>query len=188
MNFTTFNRPMRVFVVAFDVGSQTLNWSCEIDRQPIDGQCPNPSQAIRQTLGRLKQLASKHDFDEIRILCESTGIYHRRLLQLAAAQGMRMNLVHGEAVAKYRAIQFADHGKTDRRDPRATLTVAKVGRLIKHRKFDKQYSQLRELHRLVLRCERRIKSAKCELHADLRNLFPDLRLDKSVLYSRPALP
>jgi len=26
---------------------------------------------------------------------------------------MRTNLVHGEAVAKYRAIRFADHGKTD---------------------------------------------------------------------------
>ena len=95
---------------------------------------------------------------------------------------MRTNLVHGEAVAKYRAIQFADHGKTDRRDPQAALTVAKVGRLIKHRKFDKHYAGLRELHRLVLRCERRIKIAKCELHADLRSLFVDLRLDKSVLY------
>ena len=30
--------------------------------------------------------------------------------------------------------------------------------------------------------EARIKVAKCELHADLRSLFSDLRLDKAVLY------
>lgn len=150
----------------------------------INGDCDNNSRAIRKTLGRIMNEASEYDYDvsQIRIICESTGIYHRRLLQLAGSLEMRTSLVHGEAVAKYRAIQFADHGKTDRRDPQAALTVAKIGRLVTHRKFDKQYSQLRELHRLVLRCEDRIKIAKCELHADLRNLFPDLRLDKSVLY------
>lgn len=168
--------------VAFDVGSESLNWSMEPGGKPIHGQCPNDSRAIRKTLGRIMNQASEHNYFDIRIICESTGIYHRRLLQLASSLGMRTSLVHGEAVAKYRAIQFADHGKTDLRDPQAALTVAKIGRLIKHRKFDKQYSQLRELHRLVLRCEARIKIAKCELHADLRNLFPDLRLDKAVLY------
>ena len=172
----------RILNVAFDVGSQSLNWSMEPGGQMINGECDNNSLAIRKTLGRIMNEASVYDYFDIRIICESTGIYHRRLLQLAASLGMRTSLVHGEAVAKYRAIQFADHGKTDRRDPQAALTVAKIGRLITHRKFDKQYSQLRELHRLVLRCEARIKIAKCELHADLRNLFPDIRLDKSVLY------
>ena len=148
----------------------------------IDGECRNESRDIRKTLGRIMNEASQYDYHEIRVICESTGVYHRRLLQLAGSLGMRTCLVHGEAVAKYRAIQFADHGKTDLRDPQATLTVARFGRLIKHRQFDRRYAQLRELHRLVLRCEARIKVAKCELHADLRNLFPDLRLDKAVLY------
>ncbi|MDM4015152.1 hypothetical protein [Roseiconus lacunae] len=67
------------------------------------------------------------------MICESTGVYHRRLLRIAEQLGMLTNLVHGEAVAKCRAIQFADHGKADRRDPKAALTVAKVGKLIKHR-------------------------------------------------------
>lgn len=180
------NRPasLRILNVAFDVGSESLNWSMELGGQTISGECDNHSHDIRKTLGRIMNEASVFDYHvcDIRIICESTGIYHRRLLQLASSLGMRTNLVHGEAVSKYRAIQFADHGKTDRRDPLAALTVAKVGRLIKHRQLDKQYARLRELHRLVLRCEARIKIAKCELHADLRNLFPDLRMDKSVLY------
>ena len=175
---------LRILNVAFDVSSETLNWSTELGRYSINDQCLNDSRDIRKTLGRIMNEASQYDYhvSDIRIICESTGIYHRRLLQLASSLGMRTNLVHGEAVAKFRAIQFADHGKTDKRDPQAALTVAKVGRLIKHRQLDQSYAHLRELHRLVLRCEARIKVAKCELHADLRNLFADLRLDKSVLY------
>ena len=184
VTLSTPNLTLRILNVAFDVGSESLNWSAELGGRMINDQCCNDSRDIRKTLGRIMNEASQFDYhvSNIRIICESTGIYHRRLLQLASSLGMRTNLVHGEAVAKFRAIQFADHGKTDRRDPQAALTVAKVGRLIKHRQLDKQYAQLRELHRLVLRCEARIKIAKCELHADLRSLFPDLRLDKAVVY------
>jgi transposase len=175
---------LRTLNVAFDVGSEKLNWSVELGGKMINGECSNNSRGIGKTLGEIMNQASEFDFlvPGIRVICESTGIYHRRLLQIANDLGMQTSLVHGEAVSKFRAIQFADHGKTDKRDPQAALTVAKVGRLIKHRQFNKQYTQLRELHRLVLRCEARRKIAKCELHADLRSLFADLRLDKSVLY------
>ncbi|NND99238.1 MAG: transposase [Pirellulaceae bacterium] len=173
---------LRIVNVAFDVGSESLHWAMELPGLTLSDECANASADIRKTLRHISGKASQHGCGDVRVICESTGIYHRRLLQLAGSLGMRTCLVHGEAVAKFRTIQFADHGKTDARDPRAALTVAKVGKLIKDRKLDRHYAQLRELHRLVLRCEARIKVAKCELHADLRNLFPDLRLDKSVLY------
>ncbi|WP_144057377.1 transposase, partial [Novipirellula maiorica] len=173
---------VRIVNVAFDVGSESLHWAMELPDQTLSGKCDNTSSDIRTTLRLISAKAAKHGYGELRVICESTGIYHRRLLQLAGSLGMRTCLVHGEAVAKFRTIQFADHGKTDDRDPRAALTVAKVGKLIRDRKLDKLYAQLRELHRLVHRCEARIKVAKCELHADLRNLFADLHLDKSVLY------
>ncbi|TWT78632.1 Transposase IS116/IS110/IS902 family protein [Planctomycetes bacterium CA13] len=172
----------RIVNVGFDVGSDSLYWAMELSGKSIRGQCENNSSDIRTTLEEIRNEVQQHGDYQIRVLCESTGIYHRRLLQLADELGMRTALVHGEAVAKFRTIQFADHGKTDQRDPKAVLTVAKVGKLIQDRKLDKHYAQLRELHRLVLRCEARIKVAKCELHADLRSLFADLRLDKSVLY------
>ena len=173
---------LRIVNVAFDVGSESLHWAMEVPGQTLSGECTNTSSDIRKTLQHIRGKASHHGYDEVRVICESTGIYHRRLLQLADSLGMRTCLVHAEAVAKFRTIQFADHVKTDARDPRATLTVAKVGKLIKDRKLDKHYSQMRELHRLVLRCEARIKVAKCELHAELRNLFTDLQLDKLVMY------
>lgn len=178
----TISTPRPVLNIAFDVGSEALDWAMELAERTITGHCENCSPDIRKTLIDVSAQAKRSGHDQVRVICESTGIYHRRLLQVAEQLGMQTNLVHGEAVAKYRTILFADHGKTDRRDPQAALTVAKVGKLIKHRKLQKQYARLRELHRLVLRCEARVKVAKCELHSDLRSLFPDLRLDKSVLY------
>ncbi|MEM8672201.1 MAG: transposase [Planctomycetota bacterium] len=172
----------RIVNVAFDVGSESLNWAMELRDRTLQGQCANSSVEITQTLKHILKQARQDGDVEIRVICESTGIYHRRLVQLADTLGMRTALVHGEAVAKLRSVQFGDPGKTDERDPKAALSVAKIGKLIKTRKFDKQYAQLRELHRLVRRCEARIKIAKCELHADMRSLFADLRLDKSVMY------
>ena len=154
----------------------------ELGGKTLQGQCANTSPEINQVLADITEQARQFGNDEVRVICESTGIYHRRLVQLADKHGMRTAMVHGEAVAKLRTIQFGDPGKTDQRDPQAALSVAKIGKLIKVRKFDQQYARLRELHRLVRRCEARIKVAKCELHADLRSLFADLRLDKSVMY------
>ncbi len=182
MNFTTTGQSMRVLNVAFDVSSEMLNWSMHLGPAQVDDQCSNQTQSIEKTLRQIKHLADKQGYGEVRVICESTGIYHRNLLRIAGNLGMRTNLVHGEAVSKYRTIQFADHGKTDIKDPQAILTVAQVGRLIKHRQLDSRYGQLREMHRLVLRAERRARACKSELHSDLRSSFPDLRLDKSVLY------
>ena len=182
MNFTVTQASMRVLNVAFDVSSETLNWSIEIGETRSDGVCWNTTEAIRPDAAENQTGRSPLWIGEVRVICESTGVYHRNLLRIAGGLAMRTNLVHGDAVCKYRAIQFADHGKTDLKDSQTILTVARVGRLIKHRQLDGLYAQLRELHRLVLRLERRKRSAKNELHADLRMLFPDLRLDKSVLY------
>ncbi len=182
MNFTTTGQSMRVLNVAFDVSSEMLNWSMHLGPAQVDDQCSNQTQSIEKTLRQIKHLADKQGYGEVRVICESTGIYHRNLLRIAGNLGMRTNLVHGEVVSKYRTIQFADHGKTDIKDPQAILTVAQVGRLIKHRQLDSRYGQLREMHRLVLRAERRARACKSEVHSDLRSSFPDLRLDRSLLY------
>ena len=176
------DRPLKIVNVAFDVGSGSVHWAMQPGDKLIQGECENSSSEIRKTLDSIANQARNHDDCEIRIICESTGVYHRRLLQIAQRRDMRTNLVQGEAVAKLRTIQFGDHGKSDRRFPQAALAVANIGKLIQHRQFDQQYAKLRELHRLVLRCEARIKVAKCELHSELRTLFADLRLDKNLLY------
>ena len=100
---STPHQMSRILNVAFDVSSETLNWSTELCGQVINDECLNESRDIRKTLGRIMNEASVYDFHvcQIRIICESTGIYHRRLLQLADSLGMRTNLVHGEAVAKF---------------------------------------------------------------------------------------
>ncbi|QDT04838.1 hypothetical protein K227x_32350 [Rubripirellula lacrimiformis] len=114
---------LRLVNVAFDVGSDSLHWAMELPGLILSDQCENTSGEIRKTLRHIRDEAAEHGYDEVRVICESTGVYHRRLLQLTTSMAMRTCLVHGEAVAKFRAIQFGDHGKTDARDPRAVLTV-----------------------------------------------------------------
>ena len=171
--------------VGFDVSAETLNWTVLLpgDSQ-IDGQCLNTTDGITDTLNSLQKMVDKHmgSACELRIICESTGVYHRALLNLAGVLGMRTNLVSGEAVAHCRQMTQNDGNKTDLADPKAILTVAKMGKLIKHRIFESSWSELRELHRVVISAEEKYRVIKNELHAELKSLFPDLKLSKDVLW------
>lgn len=173
---------LRVLVVAFDVSSEKLDYSFMLKSQVISDGCSNDTDSIRATLQSLQKLAEEHRYQEIRVVCESTGVYHRSLLRVASQLGMRTNLAGGEAVAAQRKVRFNDTGKTDSRDSEAILDVGHHGRLLKHRQFEDQFQPLRELHRLVLRYERKHLAIRNELHAELRLLFPDLRLHKDVLF------
>ncbi|MEM8672078.1 MAG: hypothetical protein AAGG48_31470 [Planctomycetota bacterium] len=90
---------LRIVNVAFDVGSESLNWAMELQDQTLQGQCANSSVEITQTLKHILEQARQDGDVEIRVICESTGIYHPRLVQLADTLGMRTAFVHGEAVA-----------------------------------------------------------------------------------------
>lgn len=173
---------LRVLVVAFDVSSEKLDYSFMLGSRVTSDGCGNDTDSIRSALHSLKQLAEEQGYQEIRVVCESTGIYHRSLLRVASQLGMRTNLAGGEAVAAQRKVRFNDTGKTDPRDSQAILDVGRYGRLLTHRQFETRFEQLREWHRLVLRYERKRQSARNELHAELRLLFPDLRLHKDVLF------
>lgn len=173
---------MRVLDVAFDVSSDRLDggylWKSEL----VKLVCANETTAIRTMLLSIQELASQEDYQGIRVLCESTGIYHRGLLQIASRLGMRTNLVSGEAVCAQRKIRFNDVGKNDQRDAEAILDVGRYGRLIKHRQLQEDYDQLRELHRIVRRYESIRRQNRNVLHAELRVLFSDLRISNDVLF------
>ena len=173
---------LRVLNVAFDVSSEKLDYSYMPDSRVISDACDNDTNSIRAALVSLHKFAEKHGFQEVRVVCESTGIYHRSLLQIASQLGMRTKLAGGEAVAAQRKIRFNDTGKSDPRDSEAILDVSRYGRLLKHRQLQDQYDQLREFHRLVLRYEKKHVAVRNELHAELRLLFADLRVSTDVLY------
>lgn len=173
---------MRVLDVAFDVSSGRLDGCYRWKNDLISLSLENESGAIRQTLLSIHELAKNDGCQEIRVLCESTGVYHRSLLQIASHLGMRTNLVSGEAVCAQRKVRFNDVGKNDQRDAEVILDVGRYGRLIKHRQLQEHYDQLRELHRFVRRYEVNRRRSRNILHAELRVLFGDLRISNAVLY------
>lgn len=171
--------------VGFDVSAETLNWTVILnDDSEIHGECLNFTDDILNTLDTLQKRIDRFVGSpcELRIICESTGVYHRALLNLATQRGMRTNLVSGEAVAHCRKMTQNDGNKTDLADPKAILKVALMGRLIKHRQLESRWSELRELHRIVIAAEDKARAIKNEIHAELKSLFPDLKLSKDVLW------
>ena len=146
--------------VAFDVSAYTLNWTVILpDDSERHGECPNDTDGITSTLYSIQKMVDRFmgATCELRVICESTGVYHRALLRLAGQLGMRTNLVSGEAVAHSRRMTQNDGNKTDLADPKAILTVARVGKLIRHRKLEDGWSELRELHRIVIVTEQKIQ-------------------------------
>ncbi len=173
---------LRVLNVAFDVGKNILNWETEVNESTKAGEIVNSTETIVKLLGQLQRLAKQERYDEVRIICESTGVYHRALLQLASKAGMRTSLVAGEAVAKMRTIESNDPNKSDHKDPGTILAVAKIGKLLKHRLLDSLFAELRELHGVYKAAEEVHARCKTELHHVLKAIFPDLRLTKHSLF------
>ena len=174
----------RVVNVGFDVSADTLNWTVIIGDREQSGECANRTVAVQRTLAEIYTRVTEYlgVSCELRILCESTGVYHRLLLRIARQLSMRTNLVSGEAVAQCRKLSQNDGNKTDLADPKAILTVAQLGRLLEDRQLDEQWAMLREQHRIVMVTEEKIRVLKNELHAELKTLFPDLKLVKEVIW------
>ena len=178
---------LRVLTVAFDVGKDLLTWETHPNTQIVTGSLSNTTDAIVKVLKQLERLAKEQRYDELRIICESTGVYHRSLLRLADLRGMRTALAAGEAVAKMRTIESNDPNKSDEKDPATILAVAAIGKLLWHRTLDEQYAELRELHGVYKAAEEEHARCKTELHHALKAIIPDLRLTKHALFGPGGL-
>jgi transposase len=101
--FNVVRVPARVVNVAFDVSAETLNWTFIVDQLETSGECLNRTGEIRGTLKRIHQLVEQQAGPcELRVICESTGVYHRSLLKVAGQLRMRTSIASGEAVANCR--------------------------------------------------------------------------------------
>ncbi len=74
--------PVRVLNVGFDVGKDKLNWETNANDEWFSGELFNTTDTILEVFRKLASLAKRFQYDEVRIICESTGVYHRSLLQL----------------------------------------------------------------------------------------------------------
>lgn len=119
--------------------------------------------------------AKKCGFGKCMMVCEPTNVYHFTLLRIASRLGYDTKQVSTEAVAKMRVIETNDAGKTDIKDPKVILTLAKIGKTQIHRKLNSTYQLLREWNQAYEDSEVAVVRAKCAIHPVLKKLFPDFQ-------------
>ena len=172
-------------IVSADVGLETINLAAPTLGRPgadAEWEIKNRSSAIRELLEPLIARARAAGFAQLRVVAESTGIYHELLLRIARSLGCETNLVNAEHVVKMRSVVFGDSGKTDQRDPLAIDAVARQGRLIIHRQLPEVYRLMRQWSKLYEDAEESMINAKSRIHRSLRLIFPDLTFKTDFIY------
>jgi len=176
--------------VAFDVSGEKLDYSCycntERGRELWEECFSNRVKPIKAELQELDTLARKHGYNGIRVMCESTGVYHRRLLKVAASMGCQTALVSGEAVNKAQIVQNNDLNKNDIKDPKTMLLVAKVGKVLVDRKLSGGWLVLRQLNLEYERNQGDGTRFKNRIKQGLYELFPCLGFRNEWIYTSRA--
>ena len=171
--------------VCCDVGSEKLNLICRELSRPgavAEWEIENRTPAITRTLAEIRALGLERGIEDLRVVVEPTGIYHRLLLRIAAKLGFQTALVDAGHVTKMRAVVFGEDGKTDQRDPYAIEAVAARGRLIADRRLPEVYQLLRQWGKLYADAEGTLIEAKSRVHRALTLLFPDFAFSTDFLY------
>lgn len=173
-----------VLDVAFDVHKEILNSAARTEMQTYQDQCKNKTSVIEKQLREWIDIAHKHGLSAIRVICEPTGKYDRKLLRTARRLGCFTTYVNTEAVAKYRLIETNDPGKTDTKDPFVINSIAKQGKTIKIRTLPHDYIMMRKLGKIYDEQESQLVRCRCYLKMELTELFCDYDFKKDFLYSK----
>ena len=171
--------------IAFDVSKKDLYVYTEYGTRQINCIQDKLSNTLIEIENKLKEyiaLAHENNYDNIQMICEPTGGYEKKLLILARQRGCYTAYVSGESVCKYKIIENNESSKTDIKDPRVILLVAKFGKLIKHRILPEEYNLLRHLNRMHEQEEEQKINYKNQLHGEMKSLFCDFSYNNSFLY------
>jgi len=176
--------------VAFDVSGESLDYSSycltERGKELWEGHLSNRAGPIKKELLELDALARKYGYNGIRIFCESTGVYHRRLLKIARELGYQTALINGEAVSKSQVVQNNDTNKNDVKDPKTMLVASVLGKPLTDRGLSGGWLVMRQLNLEYDRNQRDGTRFKNRLKQGLYELFSDLGFKNEWLYESRA--
>ena len=183
---STVNQSARL-TCCFDVSKRLLSLFAEYRTEAPAGasicrvvdEIPNRTGAIELLLGRLAGLAYEAGLDGLTVCAEATGGYERKLLGTARRLGHQTALISPEHVAKLKAVESNDTGKTDHKDPRVMHLVARLGKTQTHRHLPEAYRRLRRLTVYYDEDEQVLAATRQRIQAATRDLFPD--------YDKPAV-
>lgn len=172
----------QVMDVSVDVHKEELYALARTPGKEYAEQFANKTPRIRKVIKDYQKIAVEHGFKQIRIVCEPTGVYDRKLLRSARQLGAMTSYVNAEAVSKFRVVENNDNNKTDTSDPGVILRMAEHGHTIEHRVLPNEYLNLRKLGALlddeevmVVRIRNHVNNVRLEL-------FCDWKFDKDFMY------
>jgi transposase len=142
----------------------------------------NSNTQIRAHLAEYQEIARQHGRSVVRVVCEPTGCYDRKLLRTARQMGCLTAIVNVESVAKYRVIETNDNNKTDTKDPRVIASLAGEGKTLKHRQIPEDYLLLRKLGSLYEDEDDRLVQLRSMIHQVMVELFCDYDFGCRFLY------
>jgi transposase len=177
----------KLWDVAVDVSKATLDWYAEdgVGRGE-QGQVANTNAGISAWLNERTLQARALGFDRVRVICEPTGGYEKRLLHLTRHAGCATALVSGEAVSQLRVVESNDTGKSDEKDPRTILLLVKWRKTLTDRVLAGEWRLLRERNARYDRLERESTQAKNRIHKLLVPLFGALSFKNDWLFESTA--
>ena len=185
MHLTSQSPAIASTTIAADIAAYKMNLLCRDLAAPgIAGEweIANRTDTITSMLADIRQRATARGIENLRIVAEPTGRYHKLLFRIARSMGFETALVDAGHVEKMRVVVFGDEGKTDERDPYAILAVADQGRLIADRSHNETFQLLRHWGALYHVAEEALIEAKSRVHAALTMLFPDFDFSTDFLY------
>ncbi|MDD5727275.1 MAG: transposase [Victivallales bacterium] len=173
---------------AFDVGQDKLNMylKCELNGQwcSFEDEIPNRSKEISERLISILSFVRRNSDRDLRIVCEPTGGYEKKLLRIAASLRIERAYVNGEAVCKLKIMENNSSGKSDIKDPRVISMVHEYGKCFMVRDFSDIYNRLRQLNEIYDHFRDNKKIAKCRLHHIIKKLFCDLSFKHDFIYQK----
>lgn len=178
--------PKNALKVGCDIGKSRIHYYSELDEyrhQVLQGDVANTTSGIDAMLESLQQQAQDAGFEGLWIVCEPTGGYEKKLMRRSRKQGCLTSYVSGESVHKMKVVESNDTGKSDHKDPRVILLLARLGKVLTYRELRGEYLLLRELNARYDREEKARVQVRCHIHRVLVRLFCDYGRKNDWLYS-----
>jgi transposase len=185
------HNPNSTLSITVDVGKDQLHLHSEIPLaqgadKVLEQTIPNLNRPIQAALAQYAQLATEHGLERLRLVCEPTGGYERRLLRLARQAGHQTAYLNTESVKKLRVVESNDASKSDQKDPRTMFLLVKLGKTLTHRTLSEPWMALREWGVHYSELEAQAVALRGRLHRVLLELFCELSFKVDFLFRSPT--
>ncbi len=174
-----------------DVGKDNLDVYTKYERNgeryELRDRFSNRSSEILKHLIGYEELCAELGLAGVRIICEPTGGYERKLLRMARKRNHKTSYVASEATSKAKVIHSNDTGKTDQKDPEVIFTLMGLDLTLTSRNLPESYAHLRELNQYYEDESNQTATTRNHVHAVMKELFCDFSYSNDFIFGATGL-